>query len=199
LLSPLKNIETRVHYKRWEKAGKPIPPPYAVKRVTIDDYRRKNAARILVETGTYTGEMVFIQLRNFDRIYSIELADYYYEKAAKRFRRYDKVKLLHGDSAVKLKTITCGFTEPVLFWLDGHYSGGITAKGNLECPIFDELDAILSSPYNHTILIDDAHCFVGAKDYPTIDEVKHYLQDKHVNHTFKVQNNIIIIEIKISE
>ena len=28
------------------------------------------------------------------------------------------------------------------FWLDGHYSSGLTFKGDQECPIKDELDQI---------------------------------------------------------
>ena len=31
---------------------------------------------------------------------------------------------------------------PALFWLDGHYSGGDTAKGELDTPVSAELESI---------------------------------------------------------
>jgi hypothetical protein len=44
-----------------------------------------------------------------------------------------------------------------MFWLDRHYSGGFTAKGEKDCPIIEELDAISNGSHlKHSILIDDA-------------------------------------------
>ena len=39
-------------------AGKPIPAPNVVKQRTVIGYQRRYRLRTLVETGTYTGEMV---------------------------------------------------------------------------------------------------------------------------------------------
>ena len=50
--------------------------------------------------------------------------------------------------------------EPTLFWLDGHYSGGVTARGSKETPILDEVDKILSTKESrHVLIVDDARCF----------------------------------------
>jgi hypothetical protein len=196
LLSTLKEVETRVQIRRWERAGMPLPPVHAVKRIAIRDAQEKNGARMLIETGTYTGEMVFVQLRHFDEIASIELADYYYERAVRRFRRYPKVHLYHGDSAVMLHEVVRQVNGPAVFWLDGHYSGGLTAKGATECPLFGELDAILPARWPHILLIDDAHCFVGANDYPTLAELQEYLKRREIRHTFFVKDNIIHIELQ---
>ena len=84
--------------------------------------------------------------------------------------------------------------EPCLFWLDGHYSEGITAKGQLNTPILAELNHILNhSIKDHVILIDDARCFNGLDDYPTIDELKKIIVDKKPALQFSVADDIIRI------
>ena len=186
-----RKIET--DYKKWEKGGKSIPPPDAVKRIAVRDYQEKSNYHILIETGTYYGDMVFAQMNYFDAIYSIELSDYFYNKAVKRFKKYKKVHLLHGDSAVLLSSVIKDISEPVIFWLDGHYSGGNTAKGESECPVWSELDQIITRQLPHIILIDDARCFIGKQDYPSIEELRHYFVDKNINHSFEVKDDIIRI------
>jgi hypothetical protein len=195
LLARLKEMETRSQVRRWEKAGKPLPPPHGVKRMRIRNVQGTTDATTLVETGTYTGEMVFVQLRKFKEIHSIELSDYYYDRAVKRFRKYPHVHLHHGDSALMLHDVLKQLSSPAIFWLDGHYSGGMTAKGEKECPIFGELEAVLQSPYEHTILIDDADAFVGANDYPTIEELKQYLNNTGRKYFCSIDDNIICIDL----
>ena len=39
-------------YHKWEKEGKPIPPPHSVKQKVIHDYITKYGCEIFVETGT---------------------------------------------------------------------------------------------------------------------------------------------------
>ena len=100
---------------------------------------------------------------------------------------------MHGDSAVLLSSVIKDIPEPVIFWLDGHYSGGKTAKGESECPIWSELDQIITRQLPHIILIDDARCFIGKQDYPTIEELQRYFVDKNINHSFEVKDDIIRI------
>jgi len=67
--------------------------------------------------------------------------------------------------------IVAKMQDPALFWFDGHYSGGDTAKGDLETPVSTELQAILASPVKvHVILVDDVRCFDGSHDYPHLDQ-----------------------------
>jgi hypothetical protein len=73
---------------------------------------------------------------------------------------------------VVLPQIVAGLKKPALFWLDGHYSGDQTARGNLDTPVSQELQAILSAEVQgHVILIDDVRCFDGTHDYPHLDEL----------------------------
>jgi hypothetical protein len=178
-------------YKKWEEKGKFIPPPHAVKKTVIREYQKKTGYNILIETGTYYGDMIMAQLDYFESIYSIELSKELYDKATKRFKKYSKVHLYHGDSAAELENIMKKITEPAIFWLDGHYSGGKTAKGKKECPIMEELEHIRYKALPHIILIDDARCFIGENDYPTIEELLQYFVDKGISHSFEVKDDII--------
>lgn len=86
--------------------------------------------------------------------------------------------LLHGDSGKLLPEVVDKLKAPALFWLDGHYSCGLTAKGALETPIRAELQAIFSSAITgHVILIDDVRCFDGSHDYPHLDELLAFIRE----------------------
>ena len=85
------------------------------------------------------------------------------------------------------------------FWLDGHYSGGITYMGKKNCPVEDELNAIEINLVNFnqiTILIDDVRCFLPQNtrypDYPSIN----YLIDwaRRLNMSWRIENDIFIIK-----
>jgi len=147
---------------------------------------------VLVETGTYLGDMVWAQKDYFQKIYSIELSEELFHKAKKRFSNNNNVELIQGDSSEKINEIVSKITEPVLFWLDGHYSGGITAKGKTICPIYGELAHVFNSPYSHVILIDDARLFTGKDDYPTQHDLGNFVSANSA-YKMKVENDIIIL------
>ena len=166
-----------------------------IKQYTIEEFQKKYGYSILIETGTFLGDMVEAQRNNFKRIFSIELQHALAEKARERFRDVDHIKILQGDSGNLLRTILKEVNEPAIFWLDAHYSGGLTAKGDKECPIYQEIDAIFATRENHLLLIDDARLFTGEGDYPTIDQLTKYIQDKDPRYKVSVDNDIIICVI----
>jgi len=147
------------------------PPP--IKRKAIMSYLRSHGMKVFVETGTHLGDtLAGIAHDKSIQAISIELADEYYLAAKLRFAGYRNVELFHGDSGKLMPEIISKLKNPALFWLDGHYSGGHTAKGDLETPVSAELKAILASPVKgHVILIDDARCFNGSHDYPHLDQI----------------------------
>lgn len=133
----------------------------------------KNGYDNFVETGTYQGKMVDAVKNYFTNIYSIELGEELYKKAQEKFSGYKNIKLFHGDSAVLIPTIISKINQPILFWLDAHYSGGETARGTLDTPIEKELQFIFDHPIkDHTILIDDARLFIGKYDYPEMKKIE---------------------------
>lgn len=179
----------------WEKSGRPLPPPPVVKQREIREIQKEYGYKTLVETGTYLGYMVSAQKRNFQKIYSIELSRELYNRAMKKFRKYKHIKLIQGDSGEKLPEVMKEINEPAIFWLDGHYSGGFTAKGESNCPIWKELDSVFANRNDHILLIDDARDFKGMNDYPTIEEVKSYLLKKNPTYTIFVKNDIIVAKL----
>jgi hypothetical protein len=130
-----------------------------MKQKIVSSYARQFSIRNLVETGTYLGDMVYANRNVFDRIFSIELDKSLYERALHRFSRFAHITILHGDSSVVLPELLDTIRAPCLFWLDAHYSAGITSKAGAETPIIEELQLILKrGVVEDVILIDDARC-----------------------------------------
>lgn len=175
----------------WEQKGKPLPVSNLLKQQTLREFQKKYEVKILVETGTYLGDTLFALSDYFDELYSIELSEYYYQMARKRFKKIPKVHLLQGDSGLVLKELVPKLNARALFWLDGHYSGGLTAKGEKECPVFEELGSIFSSPFQHLVLIDDARLFVGKNDYPTIEETREFVKLHKPSYSLSIENDCI--------
>ena len=179
-------------FNEWKSNGCPIPSPHLLKQITIKEYQKKYNYEILVETGTYMGDMVEAQKTIFRKVFSIELGVDLYNAAVKRFKNDNNVMIINGDSGKELPKVLLDINEPAIFWLDGHYSAGITAKGDKECPIFEELDAILvNKKLNHVLLIDDARCFNGEGDYPLIEKLTEYIKGKNNNYKVEVKDDII--------
>lgn len=184
----------RLSWIDWLRHGKPVPTPHLVKQRCVLEYRRKFNLSTLIETGTYLGEMVRAVQSTFHKIYTIELGDALAAEANLLFTPFPHIHVLQGDSAKVLRDVLGQIQEPCLFWLDAHYSGGITALANSETPILSELDCIFSHAVkNHIILIDDARCFDGKGDYPTLAEVKTLVNVHRPGWVCEVYNDIIRI------
>lgn len=159
------------HMRAWLDAGKPTPVPHAVKVRNILAVAELFGIKTLVETGTQAGATLAATLSYFDRLYSIEIYEPSVAAARKRFARHPKVTIIQGDSATALPALIAKLSEPVVFWLDGHYSGKGTGMGEEHSPIVAEINHILKlrPPGRDAIIIDDARLFVGKDGYPPMD------------------------------
>lgn len=176
------------------RTGRSLPPPQAYKKAVVRHYAQTHALRNFIETGTYLGNMIAATKDLFDHTYSIELSPDLWQAATARFAGDIRVKILHGDSGELLPKLLQHIHTPCLFWLDGHYSGGITACGITETPIIAELQAALTHRIrNHVILIDDAQCFTGEHGYPTLDELRTFVVEQRSDCAFEVMDEIIRI------
>lgn len=197
LLKYHKKIKRDKRIKSWKEKGSPIPPPDSYKQYVVSLFRKRTKSSVLIETGTYLGDMVEAQKYFFKKIYSIEIGEDLFNRARQRFNDDKNVFLINGDSGKELPGILKNLSQPVIFWLDGHYSGGFTSKGETECPILEELDAIFNSGiYNHTLLIDDARCFNGLGDYPTVERLTELIKNYNKEYSITVENDIIRCFIK---
>lgn len=166
------------------------------KQQIITGLQNKSGIKVFVETGTFMGDMTVAQSGFFDKLYTVELGEELYRNAKKRFLAFPNIFGLLGDSSKVLSTIIKDLNQPAIFWLDGHYSGGITAKGDLICPIYGELDAIISgAQFKHILCIDDARLFNGRDDYPLVEDLKVYIKFKGIKFDFKILDDIMIIKI----
>ncbi|HEV8634531.1 MAG TPA: class I SAM-dependent methyltransferase [Chloroflexota bacterium] len=182
----------RRELRRWERSGRPVPPPHAVKQRVLRAYAHAFGPRVLVETGTYMGDMVAAMLDQFDRIYSIELSEELHARARARFADEPRVTILQGDSARVLPELLKELGVPCLFWLDGHYSSGVTALGDRETPVEQELRAILTHTVRgHVVLIDDARQFVGEGDWPAISTIESTVHAIDPRLVVRVEDDII--------
>jgi hypothetical protein len=138
--------------------------------------------------------MVYAMRTDFKEIYSIELGRDLFEKVKTRFAGYSHIHLYNGNSGEVLKDILGEIHKPCLFWIDAHYSAGITAKGEGNTPIEEELMSIFEHEcaQNDVILIDDARAFNGSNDYPLIEAVKTKVRQAGYG-SFHVEDDIIRI------
>ena len=190
--SRIRTLIGKVQLRTWKNNGSPAPPPHYLKQQIIKYYQSKYNIKTFIETGTSYGDMIEAQKKTFDRLYSIELGKDLWKKAVKRFRQDANVTILQGDSGKVLETVTSDLNEPAIFWLDGHYSGGITAKGDKESPILEEVNAIFKfKNIGHILLVDDARSFNGQHDYPTIEELTNHIKSKNNKYEVVVKDDII--------
>ena len=174
--------------------GKAAPPPHLLKQVVLRETAQRYGLRILVETGTYRGDMLEAMKRYFERLYSIELSPELHAEAKRRFKPDRNIQLIQGDSGRELARVLQWIDRPALFWLDGHYSAGVTARGDKDTPVYEELGCILRAPdLGHVVIIDDARCFGKDPGYPTIDEVKEFVLSRRPGVRISVENDSIRI------
>lgn len=158
----------------WKRAGRPLPAPPHIKRAFLRRYARAQNLRVFVETGTLYGDTLVALRGGFDRLHSIELSDELYAAAAARFANDQGITVWHGDSGDVLPLVLAQVNAPALFWLDGHYSGRGTARGQEDTPVRRELEHIARHPLRerHHIIIDDIRHFSGANGYPEVGALK---------------------------
>jgi hypothetical protein len=170
----------------------PLYLPTHERALVIRDYAQQYKIRVFVETGTNVGETTAALLSDFDVLNTIELDPALHQQAQRRFGGHGHVNCLLGDSGEWLRSVVPYFDTPVLFWLDGHYSGGITARGVTDTPIVAELEAAVHAPEGSVILIDDMRLFGGMQehteefaDYPHVDAVRALVESNRFHFTVK--------------
>ncbi|MCA0400707.1 MAG: class I SAM-dependent methyltransferase [Proteobacteria bacterium] len=193
-LDRLRDLRANAQIRRWVREGMPLPPVPAAKRRIILGLLAKHGLKTFVETGTFKGDTLACVAARDIRAISVELSHEYFNRANQRFNGRPNVELHQGDSGEVLPRIVATLNEPALFWLDGHYSAGGTAHGELASPISAEMQSILHSPIkNHVILIDDAHEFTGEGGYP---ELGRFLSSIAADGQYRtsIHANIVVLE-----
>lgn len=192
----LRRMLTRWRLQRelegWDGAS--VPPPHLIKQRVVMEYGRRFQANAMVETGTYLGVMVDAARRDYPLIISIELDTAFARRAGRLFRHAPNVHIIQGESGRVLAALAPRLPERTVYWLDAHWSGGDTARADLDTPIITEVTSIFKQARNPAaLLIDDAHLFVGQDDYPTIEQFRGHVTSLDSTATFEIADNIIRI------
>jgi hypothetical protein len=119
-----------------------------------------NSIPVFVESGTYLGETTETAAKIFRECHTVELEPGHYNRALQKFRNNSSVFVHQGQSNQVFRKILPDITDPVFFWLDGHWSGGNTARGPTDVPLLEEIDVVLQTCNQHcVIVIDDVRLF----------------------------------------
>ena len=192
----VKNFKIYRILKKWGKRNFLEHSPQSIKEFVFEKYGIVNAP--WVETGTFQGITTNFLRERYPHVHSIEPEIMLYNAAQKRFSGKN-VTLYNNVSEKVFPNLLKSLSGDVNFWLDGHNSEGVTFKGEKNCPVVDELNAIevnLSNFNQITILIDDVRCFLPVNsehpDYPSID----YLVDwaRRLDMYWRIEHDIFIIQ-----
>jgi hypothetical protein len=177
-------------YWYWVLRGRPQRSPHLLKQKVVREYGERYGLKMLVETGTYYGEMVAAMKRRFDRIYSIEFVPDLAERAQKKFANDPHIEILCGDSRVVMPQVLAKLSGPALFWLDAGYYGWVGKQGDQQ-RLSAELEMILRHSFRHIILLDDARGLTGRDGVPSAREVMAYIEATFPSRQAEVQHDIM--------
>jgi hypothetical protein len=179
-------------YWYWKLRGEPVRSPHLLKQRTVREYAEKFHLRVLVETGTYYGEMVAAMKTSFDHIYSIEYDHQLAQRAIRKFSPWPHIRILEGDSQQVIPELLKTISGPALFWLDAGYYGWAGLQGNQQ-RLTSELEAILRHPAKHVVLMDDARGLNGQNGAPTVDQLKQQIESEFPSRRVEVKHDILRI------
>jgi hypothetical protein len=161
--------------------------------------RRQFDADCFVETGTYQGATALWAGNVFSSVVTIEASEQLHALAVAQFGRLKNIRFLRGSSPDVLRQIVPTLPSPAIYWLDAHWSGGVTAGEEYECPLLEEIRAIDSHGDDAFILIDDARLFLAppplphkAEQWPDLAGVLGALREKHPSRYVVVFEDVII-------
>lgn len=152
-------------------------------------FMRHRRGDVFVETGSYYGEGIQSALdAGFAMVMSVELSSELYLHCKHRFARERRVRLFWGDSSDMLQKMISRVNKPMTFWLDGHWSGGSTARGRESYPILKELAIIATHKRkDHHVLIDDSRKFTGRRGVPSVRDVEKALLS--INDSYEISRD----------
>lgn len=170
-------------------------PPHTL----VLELARRCDVRHFIECGTFLGNTALWAAGHFPRVTTVERSHTLYEQARDSHRNVRNLEFRLGDSRTVLGELVPTLTAPAMFWLDSHWSGGVTSGENDECPLLDEIRIINASPHTHFVLIDDARLFLSPppephriEQWPAIDTVMFELCARRDRYYTVVFEDVIV-------
>jgi len=188
--------------RTWGVSSYISPSPHFIKHACI----RRNGLEgsTYIETGTYMGDTTALLSRVAKRVISIEPEARLYQLARSRFKDSENIEIMNGTSEELFPTLIPKLRGDVSFWLDGHYSAGVTFQGVQDTPIIQELSEISKNLINLgkvVVMVDDIRCFdptiEGFEDYPTRNYLVNWAKQNKLWWT--IEHDIFIAKNQIVE
>lgn len=107
-----------------------------------------------IETGTCSGDTIFAMEKYFDKLYTIEFSEKYFNSTKNKYNG-DKIKFILGDSSIIFESLLPTVNNKTIFFLDGHWSGGDTGHSAKDCPLIEEITHINNLFEKEAIIIID--------------------------------------------
>ncbi|QQR89111.1 MAG: hypothetical protein IPJ88_12930 [Myxococcales bacterium] len=165
----------------------------------INAVRRRSGAKVLVETGTFRGVTTKRCAPHFEKIFTIELDPTLAAESRRYLSVFDHVKVIEGDANEEVTKLLHErqIESPAVFFLDGHFSGGQTAHGDLAEPalvVLEELAKHLDCVAG--IIIDDFREFGVAPGWPEKWKLIRLCEEKFASEGFKLSVHLdqVIVE-----
>lgn len=170
-------------------------PPAELIATLAEEFRVPN----FIETGTYYGNTAVWASKIFESVYTIEYSSSLYEQAKEKYRDFNNIIFLSGDSRRELEKLINSVKQSTIFWLDAHWSGGSTYGQSDQCPLIEEIKIINSSTSDNYIFIDDARLFTSPpqpphniEQWPNIVEVLNALKNTEKPRYIVIIEDVII-------
>lgn len=151
-----------------------------------------------VETGTFRGVTARRLASIFPSVVTIELSEELHRTAETVLSDLPGVRALQGHSTTRLHDVHDP-AVPTLFYLDGHWSGGITEGADDQCPVLAEIAAIGTGSPDDCIIVDDARLFTSApppphnvEQWPTLLAIFDAIRRSHPEHLVTLLNDQVI-------
>lgn len=182
----------------WRERAFAAPSPDFVKRACL--LRNGIAGATWVETGTSLGVTTRLLAAHASKVYTLEPEPVLFANARRSLADLANVEVLNGTSERLLPQILEQLSGDVNFWLDGHYSGGVTFKGEKDTPVVEELAALGRARGRLgrvVVLVDDIRYFSPAtktySGYPSLDFLVDWARNNgftwHIEHDMFVARN----------
>ena len=113
-----------------------------------------------IETGTLHGHTIFGVEPYFNKLYTIEFSENYYNYTKNRYTG-TKINFILGDSSIVFGNLLPEISDNTIFFLDGHWSSGDTGKSAKDCPLVEEITHINNLFKNEAIIIIDDYRLFG--------------------------------------
>jgi hypothetical protein len=140
---------------------------YVFLNLLHDDYTKYNC---FIETGTLNGDTIFSLEPYFNKLYTVEFSEKYYNNTKNKYSG-SKINFILGDGSIVFENILPTITDKCIFFLDGHWSSGDTGKSEKDCPLVEEITHINNLFQNDAIIIIDDFRLFGLKSNEDWSEI----------------------------